>query len=197
VPKKTTNRGALCTTCFTCFPPVDIFDEFSGLRRIDPGAGSVLSVPMDVDGCQNNSGNAVSYVEHVQCRISLEFFPRGDLRIVLTSPMGTESVLLFERPLDVVSSTFDDWPFLSVHYWGEKIVGRWQLNVTRRMANSTADSPGNSPFFGFCKKKSHANTRSIVVGRAFGRGIVGLEMGKRTKRNSFENIIEFSQPTKI
>lgn len=152
---------------------------------------------MDVDGCQNNSGNAVNYVEHVQCRISLEFFPRGDLRIVLTSPMGTESVLLFERPLDVVSSTFDDWPFLSVHYWGEKIVGRWQLNVTRRMANSTADSPGNSPFFGFCKKKSHANTLSIVVGRAFGRGIVGLEMGKRTKRNSFENIIEFSQPTKI
>lgn len=97
---------------------------------------------MDVDGCQNSSGNAVNYVEHVQCRISLKFFPRGDLRIVLTSPMGTESVLLFERPLDIISSTFDDWPFLSVHYWGEKIAGRWQLKITRRMANSTAKSPG-------------------------------------------------------
>jgi proprotein convertase subtilisin/kexin type 5 len=96
----------------------------------------------DVDGCQNSSSNTVNYVEHVQCRISLKFFPRGDLRIVLTSPMGTESVLLFERPLDIVSSTFDDWPFLSVHFWGEKIVGRWGLKITRRMANSTAKSPG-------------------------------------------------------
>lgn len=112
-------------------------------RWIDPTPGSLLSMYMDVDGCQNNSANTVNYVEHVQCRISLKFFPRGDLRIVLTSPMGTESVLLFERPLDIISSTFDDWPFLSVHYWGEKIVGRWQLKITRRMANSTAKSPGN------------------------------------------------------
>jgi len=57
--------------------------------------------------------------------------------------MGTKSVLLFERPLDIVSSTFDDWPFLSVHYWGEKIAGRWEIKITRRMANSTAKSPGN------------------------------------------------------
>lgn len=112
-------------------------------RWIDPNPGSLLSMYMDVDGCQNDSANTVNYVEHVQCRISLKFFPRGDLRIVLTSPMGTESVLLFERPLDIISSTFDDWPFLSVHYWGEKIVGRWQLKITRRMANSTAKSPGN------------------------------------------------------
>lgn len=117
--------------------------RFSGSRWIDPSSGSVLSISMDVDGCQNNSDNTVNYVEHVQCRISLKFFPRGDLRIVLTSPMGTKSVLLFERPLDIISSTFDDWPFLSVHYWGEKIVGPWQLNITRRMANSTAKSPGN------------------------------------------------------
>ncbi|VVC36833.1 Hypothetical protein CINCED_3A020314 [Cinara cedri] len=111
-------------------------------RWIDPAPGSVLSMYMDVDGCKNNSANTINYVEHVQCRISLKFFPRGDLRIMLTSPMGTESVLLFERPLDIISSTFDDWPFLSVHYWGEKIVGRWKLKITRRMANSTAKNPG-------------------------------------------------------
>lgn len=97
---------------------------------------------MDVDGCQNNSANAVNYVEHVQCQISLKFFPRGDLKIVLTSPLGTKSVLLFERPLDITKSTFDDWPFLSVHFWGEKIVGRWELKITRRMTNSTARIPG-------------------------------------------------------
>ncbi|MFO0089394.1 MAG: proprotein convertase P-domain-containing protein [bacterium] len=35
----------------------------------------------------------------------------------LTSPSGTQSVLLFERPRDVLDSSFDDWPFMSVHFW--------------------------------------------------------------------------------
>ena len=83
---------------------------------------------MDVDAC-SNTVNEVRYLEHVQCKISLRFFPRGNLRIILTSPMGTKSVLLFERPRDVISSNFDDWPFLSVHFWGEKAEGRWQLQI--------------------------------------------------------------------
>lgn len=43
--------------------------------------------------------------------------------------MGTTSTLLFERPRDVVKSNFDDWPFLSVHFWGEKAEGRWTLQI--------------------------------------------------------------------
>jgi len=35
--------------------------------------------------------------------------------------MGTTSTLLFERPRDVLNSNFDDWPFLSVHFWGELV----------------------------------------------------------------------------
>ncbi|XP_027840816.2 uncharacterized protein LOC114122374 isoform X2 [Aphis gossypii] len=138
--------GALVTMAeqWTNVPPQKICRarEDNKERWIDPAPGSVLSMFMEVDGCQNNSANTVNYVEHVQCRISLKFFPRGDLRILLISPMGTESVLLFERPLDIISSTFDDWPFLSVHYWGEKIAGRWEIKIIRRMANSTAKSAG-------------------------------------------------------
>lgn len=110
-----------------------------------------MSMYMNVDGCQNNSASAVNYVEHVQCRISLKFFPRGDLRIALVSPMGTESVLLFERPLDLNSSTFDDWPFLSVHYWGEKIIGRWELKIT---ANSTTKKTGAINYIYICLHRS-------------------------------------------
>lgn len=65
----------------------------------------------------------------MQCKITLRFFPRGNLRILLTSPSGTTSTLLFERPRDVVKSNFDDWPFLSVHFWGEKAEGRWTLQI--------------------------------------------------------------------
>jgi proprotein convertase subtilisin/kexin type 5 len=55
--------------------------------------------------------------------------------------MGTTSVLLFERPRDVVSSNFDDWPFLSVHYWGEKADGRWTLQVINA-GNRHVNQPG-------------------------------------------------------
>lgn len=145
-PEKTINKGTIYLHTnfnFRPFQHLIIFNIYSKSRWIDPAPGSELTMFMEVDGCQNNSANTVNYVEHVQCRISLKFFPRGDLRILLISPMGTESVLLFERPLDIASGTFDDWPFLSVHYWGEKIAGRWEIKITRRMANSTAKSPGN------------------------------------------------------
>lgn len=68
-------------------------------------------------------------MEHVQCKITLRFFPRGNLRILLTSPSGTTSTLLFERPRDVAKSNFDDWPFMSVHFWGERADGRWTLQI--------------------------------------------------------------------
>lgn len=68
-------------------------------------------------------------MEHVQCKVTLRFFPRGNLRILLTSPSGTTSTLLFERPRDVAKSNFDDWPFMSVHFWGERADGRWTLQI--------------------------------------------------------------------
>ena len=48
---------------------------------------------------------------------------------VLTSPSGTRSTLLLPRPRDSFASTFDDWPFLSVHFWGESPQGDWKLEV--------------------------------------------------------------------
>jgi len=55
--------------------------------------------------------------------------------------MGTTSTLLFERPRDVLSSNFDDWPFLSVHFWGEKADGRWTLQIINA-GNRHVNSPG-------------------------------------------------------
>lgn len=102
--------------------------EINEDRQIEGSVGYTLQTHMDVNGCAGTV-NEVRFLEHVQCKITLRFFPRGNLRILLTSPMGTTSTLLFERPRDVVKSNFDDWPFLSVHFWSEKAEGRWTLQV--------------------------------------------------------------------
>ncbi|XP_034833385.1 furin-like protease 2 isoform X2 [Maniola hyperantus] len=114
--------------------------EINEDKPIDPSYGYTLSAHMDVNGC-SGTVNEVRYLEHVQCKISLRFFPRGNLRILITSPMQTTSTLLFERPRDVISSNFDDWPFLSVHFWGERAEGRWTLQIVNA-GNRHVNQPG-------------------------------------------------------
>ena len=54
---------------------------------------------------------------------------RGDFRIYLQSPSGTRATLLDARPQDYSSSGYMDWPFMSVHSWGEDPRGTWTLEV--------------------------------------------------------------------
>ena len=54
---------------------------------------------------------------------------RGDLKIFLQSPSGTRSTLLDTRPHDYSVKSFIDWPFMSVHYWGENPEGTWTLEI--------------------------------------------------------------------
>ncbi len=55
---------------------------------------------------------------------------RGDIKVTLISPQGTLSVLLPYRKYDFVNEEgYDNWPFMSVHFWGEDPVGTWTLKV--------------------------------------------------------------------
>ncbi|XP_076350280.1 proprotein convertase subtilisin/kexin type 4-like isoform X1 [Tachypleus tridentatus] len=74
--------------------------------------------------CEN-----VKYLEHVQAQITLSSTRRGDIHIYLQSPMGTKSTLLERRPLDTYRSGFVNWPFLTVHNWGENPNGEWKLEI--------------------------------------------------------------------
>ena len=96
--------------------------------QIPDGVGDKARVSMRSDGCAGTI-NAVNHLEHVQCKISLHYIPRGNIMVVLTSPAGTRSTLLFPRPRDTLGQRFDAWPFLSVHFWGESPVGTWTLEV--------------------------------------------------------------------
>ncbi len=67
---------------------------------------------------------------------------RGDIKIELISPQGTNSTLLPYRKYDFVNygdyshTVYTLWPFMSVHYWGENPVGDWTMIVTFKSARS-------------------------------------------------------------
>jgi subtilisin-like proprotein convertase family protein len=87
-----------------------------------------FTAQVESNGCLGES-TEVNYLEHVQAVISLTYLRRGDVIIYLTSPMGTKSKLLPHRPSDVAAGGFDEWPFLSVHFWGENPRGMWLLEI--------------------------------------------------------------------
>ena len=63
---------------------------------------------------------------------------RGDIKIELVSPSGTTSVLLPYRNYDFINDVgYDNWPFMSVHFWGENPVGDWTLQTTYRSSRGS------------------------------------------------------------
>ncbi|XP_031774947.1 furin-like protease 1, isoforms 1/1-X/2 isoform X2 [Apis florea] len=85
---------------------------------------SQLTLELNVKEC-----SGVNFLEHVQAKVSLMASRRGDLQIQLTSPQGTKSTLLAKRPHDVSKAGFNQWPFMSVHTWGESPRGIWKLEI--------------------------------------------------------------------
>ncbi|KAL1137836.1 hypothetical protein AAG570_009532 [Ranatra chinensis] len=94
-------------------------------KYLGSGQGSLLTVKTNVTGRMD-----LRYLEQVQCKISLSLQPRGHLKLELVSAQGTRSTLLNQRPRDTLAANFEDWPFLTVHYWGENPLGEWTLIVT-------------------------------------------------------------------
>jgi hypothetical protein len=73
----------------------------------------------------------ISFIETAILRISLSHPLRGALRISLTSPSGTTSVLAQPRRADRSQNyPTDGWSFSSLHFWGETVAdGLWVLNI--------------------------------------------------------------------
>ena len=84
-----------------------------------------------------NYNDDVRFLEHVVVQLTAVFEPvggilqpqSGDIELDLTSPMGTTSNLLPRRPQDTRIGGYRDWPFMSVHFWGEDPTGDWTLTV--------------------------------------------------------------------
>ena len=91
-----------------------------------PISGKGTYVKTVSDACAGTS-NHVRYLEHIQAKVSVHFQRRGDLQIHLMSPNGTRSTLLPQRKHDYSTFGFQEWPFMSVFYWGESPIGTWKL----------------------------------------------------------------------
>lgn len=64
---------------------------------------------------------------------------RGDVSLQLCSPSGTCSTLLPERHRDYVNCVgYTNWPFMSVHFWGEDPVGTWQIKMSFSSSTGSA-----------------------------------------------------------
>ncbi|XP_038073219.1 neuroendocrine convertase 2-like [Patiria miniata] len=103
---------------------------YKGVSQVPDGrSGEKLVLRLTTDACDGQD-NMVNYLEHTQAIITLNSTRRGDVTIYLTSPMGTHSILLSERPADEdVIDGFQRWPFMTSHTWGEDPRGEWVLEV--------------------------------------------------------------------
>ena len=64
---------------------------------------------------------------------------RGALSLYLTSPSGTVSTLLPNRPTDYVNGEgYSEWPFMTRHHWGESPSGTWGLTLLYDSASGSA-----------------------------------------------------------
>lgn len=78
---------------------------------------------------------AIISLEHVVVQVTLVFEDndekndsnRGDIQLQLTSPSGTTSTLLPYRNKDTGPGSYTEWPFMSVHFWGENPNGDWSF----------------------------------------------------------------------
>jgi|GEM_PF-3545445 len=74
-------------------------------------------------------------VEHVEVVFNATHTWRGDLRIVLTSPSGTQSVLAAPRADG--TQNYSSWKFMTVRNWNETTAGNWTLRVADEDALAT------------------------------------------------------------
>uniref|UniRef100_A0A4X1VUI1 Proprotein convertase subtilisin/kexin type 4 n=1 Tax=Sus scrofa TaxID=9823 RepID=A0A4X1VUI1_PIG len=91
----------------------------------------LMHVRKNVSACAGHA-NYIRSLEHVQVQLSLSYSRRGDLEISLTSPMGTRSTLVAIRPFDISGQGYDNWIFMSTHFWDEDPRGLWTLGLENK-----------------------------------------------------------------
>jgi subtilisin-like proprotein convertase family protein len=74
-------------------------------------------------------------LEHAEVVLNATHRYRGSLKVVLTSPSGTQSILAESR--SDRNADYDGWKFMTVRNWGEGSVGEWKLTVADTVLSNT------------------------------------------------------------
>ncbi len=80
------------------------------------GVSSTITLPDDIR------------IESVEVVLNATHTNRGDLRIVLTSPSGTESILAEKH--DDSGDNYNNWVFCSKRLWDEGSAGDWTIKIS-------------------------------------------------------------------
>ncbi|XP_054009670.1 neuroendocrine convertase 1-like [Hylaeus anthracinus] len=91
--------------------------------------GNARRVRFEVGDECRSTGNEITFLEHVEIEVSLEYSLRGALQMHLAAPSGTRVEILKPRKLDSSSAGFAKWKFMSVASWGEDPRGVWILDI--------------------------------------------------------------------
>ena len=109
-----------------------------GKERMIMGESGLLNMPLIDDSSQSTKSTVSiedsslsSFVaESVVAYVYLRHLSRGDLAITLTSPHGTESILIpGNRPENYQSGDDESWKMMSLRTWGEDVLGEWKLAI--------------------------------------------------------------------
>ncbi|KAJ3117104.1 pheromone processing endoprotease [Phlyctochytrium bullatum] len=68
-------------------------------------------------------------LEHITVTVKINHTRRGDVNVRLISPANVTSYLAVKRPGDMDANGFNDWTFMTVKHWGEKLIGNWTVTV--------------------------------------------------------------------
>lgn len=111
------------------------------LLRTATGSGGGATIPDNnatgvVHQFTINPGDNVR-VEHVRVAVNITHPRRRDLRVELTSPSGTVSVLTTQASGAAYTGANLVWTLMSVRHWGEDAAGTWTLRVADRLSGAS------------------------------------------------------------
>ncbi|XP_068980359.1 neuroendocrine convertase 1-like isoform X1 [Bombus flavifrons] len=91
--------------------------------------GNTRRLQFETENECRSEGNEITFLEHVEIEVNLEYSLRGALQMYLTAPSGTRVQILKPRKLDDSTAGFEKWKFMSVASWGEDPRGSWFLDI--------------------------------------------------------------------
>ena len=114
-----------------------IFNQISSLEHV------IVTMSLSIEGVSYYSeydyNDIYYYVGDLYDCLEDSHPRRGDIKIKLTSLKGQS------RNYDFINAEgYDDWPFMSVHFWGENPIGNWTLKITYKSGSDYVSMSGLS-----------------------------------------------------
>lgn len=122
------------------------FEESSAVKYAEHVMVTV-NYKMVTSGDKTNYEGCTIPADHSQisdpCSHQKDWPNRGDVTITLKSPSGTKSVLMQKRKCDICQDGISDWSFMSVQFWGENPLGKWDLIIQYDGSSGYLELTGN------------------------------------------------------